>query len=43
MLLEQGKHQLTHEFLVALLAEVAAIVNARPIYLCYQMCNDVQD
>ena len=43
MLLELGKPQLTHELLVKLLAEVTTIVNARPIYLCYQMCNDVQD
>ena len=31
MLLELGKHQLTHELLITLLAEVIAIVNARPI------------
>jgi hypothetical protein len=31
MLLELGKHQLTHELLITLLAEVSAIVNARPI------------
>ncbi|XP_068756139.1 uncharacterized protein [Montipora capricornis] len=31
MLLELGKPQLTHELLVTLLAEVSAIVNARPI------------
>ena len=43
MLLELGKPQLTHELLVKLLAEITTIVNARPIYLCYQMCNDVQD
>ena len=31
MLLELGKPQLTHELLVTLLAEVSAVVNARPI------------
>jgi hypothetical protein len=31
MLLELGKHQLTHGLLITLLAEVSAIVKARPI------------
>ena len=31
MLLEFGVRQLTHELLVTLISEVAAIVNARPI------------
>ena len=31
MFLEPGSNQLTHELLVTLMAEVSAIVNARPI------------
>ena len=31
ILLELGKHQLTNELLITLLAEVSAIVNAQPI------------
>ena len=31
MLLESGARQLTHELLVTLMSEVAAIINARPI------------
>ena len=40
MLLELGKPQLTHELLVTLLAEVSAIVNARPIAT---IPSDVED
>ena len=42
MLLELGKPQLTHELLVTLLAEVSAIVNARPIATISSDIDDPQ-